>query len=164
MNFKLCSKSLYFLGLFCFFLIAAPLFSGGAEQIKIEDIKAIFPEGASIEKASGSIWFLVFNKDRKLVGKAALTSPYCDDIKGYGGAIPLLVGVDTKDEIRGIIILPNKETPGIVDVINKSGFLDSFIGFKLEDLDKKHIDSVTGATITSEAIIKILKVFYKKAK
>lgn len=84
---------------------------------------------------------------------------------GYGGAIALIVGVDTQGEIQGVrVVPPHNETPGLGDSIEtkKSDWIYSFDGRALGNPDdagwavKKdggEFDSFTGATITPRAVV-----------
>ena len=69
--------------------------------------------------------------------------------RGYGGSISLLVAIDTTDRVAGVRVVSHHETPGIGDVIetNRSGWILNF-GSRAAT-----IDGVTGATITTRAVI-----------
>ena len=90
-------------------------------------------------------------------------------IKGYGGDINLLVGVDQKGTVSGVKILSMLETPGLGALASGSGnlkghpfsFLGQFIGKSIRDKLKAKDDvvAITGATITSQAVADgVLKV------
>ncbi len=79
---------------------------------------------------------------------------------GYAGAITVLVGFDLKSHIQGIKILSHTETPGFGANATKSTFIDQFLQ-KLPPLKvvksvpkDDEITAITGATITSDAIVK----------
>lgn len=69
--------------------------------------------------------------------------------RGYGGAISLLVAIDATHRVTGVRVVDHHETPGIGDVIepNRTSWI---LGFGSRDGD---IDAVTGATITTRAVI-----------
>lgn len=78
--------------------------------------------------------------------------------EGYGGAIELMVGVDTEMSIEGVQILSHSETPGLGANITKENFLHQFIDKKApltlvkgtaQDSD---IVAISGATISSTAV------------
>jgi len=84
--------------------------------------------------------------------------------RGYAGSILMLIGIDTDGRITGLEILSQNETPGLgakcIEV--KRGqtepwFLKQFIGKDASSLSLKNIEAITGATITSDAIIKAAK-------
>jgi len=85
---------------------------------------------------------------------------------GYSGNINMLVGIDNKGNITGIEVLSQTETPGLgarcVEI--KQGqkqpwFLAQFRGKSAEGLTLKGIEAITGATITSEAIVNGVKKY-----
>jgi len=84
---------------------------------------------------------------------------------GYSGEIKTLVGVDQKDKILGIRVITHKETPGLGDYIevDKSHWIKNFNLKSLDEMGEKEwavkkdggdFDYVSGATITSRAVIK----------
>ena len=102
---------------------------------------------------------------------------YCFNASGAGFAdtIELLVAVDSKfEKCKGFAVMYSQETPGFGDKIVPTGvgtFSDEFIGSpcpkgseKLKvvktgdktNRDDKEIVAITGATITSEAVTKIV--------
>jgi len=83
---------------------------------------------------------------------------------GYGGTIELLVALEptnlssTDDLIlRGLSVISHSETPGLGDKIIQSFFLDQFqeVFFSGIELSKTggDIDAISGATISSKAVI-----------
>jgi len=79
--------------------------------------------------------------------------------KGFGGAIGLMVGVNTKDDkIVGIGVTTHGETPGMGSKAKDDPtFVKQFKGLPFKDpftvkADGGQIDAITGATITSRGI------------
>lgn len=86
------------------------------------------------------------------------------ETKGYSGTIVMLVGFDFKGEIKGIKILTLQETPGLGSKINevrqgekKPWFLRQFEGRAADGLDLKGIQAISGATISSRAVLEGVK-------
>ena len=87
---------------------------------------------------------------------------------GFADKIKLLVATDEKTEkLLGIAVLKTNETPGFGDKIKKEKFRDQFVGCPIKeellvilrgDRDKadSEIVSITGATISSEAVTDIV--------
>ncbi|MEA2036945.1 MAG: RnfABCDGE type electron transport complex subunit G [Nanoarchaeota archaeon] len=75
---------------------------------------------------------------------------------GYSSTIQALVGIDQNDEITGVDIVYQQETPGLGANIEKEPFLKQFIGMRKDSVkikkDGGEIDAITGATISSRAI------------
>ncbi len=73
--------------------------------------------------------------------------------KGYGGAIEVLVGINSENSIEAIEILSHNETPGLGAKAAEPGFKSQFKGKDATSPVKKDgISAVTGATITSDAV------------
>jgi len=77
--------------------------------------------------------------------------------KGYGGDIDILIGLEDETTIKGITIISQSETPGLGSRIAESSFADRFVGLDIGDValkqDGGQIDAITGATISSGAVV-----------
>jgi len=91
--------------------------------------------------------------------------------QGYQELIKLLIAYDrTNQRLKGIKVLQSKETPGLGDrIITDRAFLSQFEDFELTQtplsLTKKgkgkgpsNIDGITGATISSKAVVQIINL------
>jgi uncharacterized protein with FMN-binding domain len=87
------------------------------------------------------------------------TKDIAPEVKGFGGHIEMLVGLERDDSIKDIRVLTHSETSQYASGITEPGFLDQFKGMSLEDgfIVGEDIDAVTHATISSKAIAMILK-------
>jgi len=83
---------------------------------------------------------------------------------GYAGRIRLLVAVGVDGEVKGVRVAEHRETPGLGDRIEarKSGWILGFRGLRSDetptgawtlDRDGGAFDRLTGATITSRAVL-----------
>jgi electron transport complex protein RnfG len=76
---------------------------------------------------------------------------------GFQGNIVLMVGTDPRvSKISGIIVLESVETPGLGDKIKAEGFLGQFYPMEIPTAGTVSIDTITGATISSVAVEKII--------
>ena len=84
---------------------------------------------------------------------------------GYSGNIQLALATDARGKVLGVNILAHQETPGLGDKIerSKSSWIEQFDGLSLQTQSKEYFkvtkdggefDSLTGATITSRAMVK----------
>ncbi|MCX6090828.1 MAG: RnfABCDGE type electron transport complex subunit G, partial [Candidatus Atribacteria bacterium] len=77
--------------------------------------------------------------------------------KGYGGPIILLLALSTQEnELMGMKVLDNQETPGLGSEITKPGFQNQFTGKSMDDAFElnQDIQAISGATISSRAVVK----------
>jgi electron transport complex protein RnfG len=95
--------------------------------------------------------------------------------QGFADKIELVVAVDKNfEKIAGFNVLVSNETPGFGDRIKSSYYRSQFVGAPAEKLqlvktgDPKKIDSeivsITGATVSSEAVIGIINTFLIRIK
>jgi len=64
-----------------------------------------------------------------------------------------MIALDTKKVILGVQLLPNVESPGYVQRVQQAGFFNSWNGLSIKKAKKKQVDTVSGATFTSRAVI-----------
>jgi electron transport complex protein RnfG len=113
----------------------------------------MFPEADIFEPIpEKEIYLKVIDKDNILLGYLFITEKY-----GYSSSIQTMVGIDTEFTIKKIKIISQSETPGLGAKCSLPSFTDLFIGKNQSQiiLDKNggEITSITGATITSRAIV-----------
>jgi Na+-translocating ferredoxin:NAD+ oxidoreductase subunit G len=74
--------------------------------------------------------------------------------RGYGGPVPVLIGLDLTGRIIGVKVEDLKETPGLGLKAREDWFGRQFLGLDSTVALKKEggtIDAISGATITSRA-------------
>ena len=87
---------------------------------------------------------------------------------GYNAPIDLLIGVDADSKVTAVRAVRYRETPGLGDMINheKSKWIEQFRGKSLlvppretwlVKQDEGQFDSITGATVTSRAVVAAVK-------
>lgn len=139
---------------------------------KIEHNRAIELKKAILTVMPGVESYEILNESKKIykalddkdqtVGYAFTTEG-----SGYQGTIKILVGITPQlDKLTGIIVLENIETPGLGAKISDKEFQDQFRSISLRNpleyvLNKKpqkenQVQAITGATISSRAVIKII--------
>ena len=84
------------------------------------------------------------------------TVGYCDDIIGFKGTIPMVITIEN-GVVSEIEVLENHETPRYLDKVIESGLLEKFYGKSVADVADLDVDCVSGATYSSNAIIKSVK-------
>ena len=85
------------------------------------------------------------------------------DVQGFLGATPLKIYIQ-KNKVVKIEAMKNQETPKYFLKVKKH-LLDKWNGMKVKDAKKMKVDAVTGATYSSEAVIKNVQLgldYYSK--
>ena len=127
-----------------------------AAEVSAEQLKGFFPGAASISE-----WDVdrgerhVLDADGKELGYFVQTSPAGDKIVGYSGPTNVLIAFGPDDRIVGMQILSSRDTRDhVADVLKDQRFLQAFNGLKWDEAGvKTDVDAVSGATLTSLAIV-----------
>jgi NosR/NirI family transcriptional regulator, nitrous oxide reductase regulator len=99
----------------------------------------------------------VFDENGELLGYFVLSEGIADKVKGYAGPTPVMVAESPEGDILGIYILASGETPAFLDLVKNSGILENFAGLHKSNAAKIKVDAVTGATLTSRALIETVR-------
>lgn len=151
--FLICSIAAGFLA--SIFKIAEPKIS---EQRRLEEDRAIkevleqIPEAIEKVEKEGLIFYKAKDSQSNL-----LAYVFIAEARGYSSDIKIVVSMNPEAEIIAIKILEHQETPGIGSRVEENEFLNQF---KNKGVDEQ-FDTITGATISSRAVIDSLK---KKAQ
>ena len=78
------------------------------------------------------------------------------DVEGFNGPTPVEISV-VKGRITRIKLLPNQETPSVLQIVIDEGLLKALDGKTVEEASKVKLDAVTGATYSSKAIIENIR-------
>jgi len=93
------------------------------------------------------------------------TTNLAKDVEGYNGSTPLKIYIK-KDKVERIEFLKSMETPKYYAKVKKA-LMDKWNGLKVKDAKTLQVDVVTGATYSSEAVIKNVQAgldYYQKNK
>ncbi|KMO86966.1 RnfABCDGE type electron transport complex subunit G [Megasphaera cerevisiae DSM 20462] len=136
------------------FFVTGPTAKAKAEEMKEQSMKNLVPDADKFVAVEGKKDTFIAEKGGQKVAYIIPTAP-----KGYGGPIKMLTAVSTDGSVIDFVMLEANETPGLGDNASKPPFRGQFKGKKLENLevtkeksDKKHIQAMTGATISSRAV------------
>lgn len=89
-------------------------------------------------------------------GYVVNTATLGKDVIGYADVIPVKVYIK-KNKVEKIEFLKNKETPKYFARVKKA-LLNKWDGLKTKDAAKLQVDGVTGATLSSDAVIKNVRL------
>lgn len=93
------------------------------------------------------------------------TTETCKDIRGFGGAVPVLMEVSAKGRITSLTALPNEETPGFFKRVIRAALTDTFVGMSVRQaLASDMPDAVSGATYSSKALIANMRKAFEQAQ
>ena len=90
---------------------------------------------------------LTKQKDITIINTTSLAT----DIEGYVGQTPVKVYIQN-DKVLRVEALENEETPKYFDMVVK-GLMKKWNGKPVKTAEKQKVDVVTGATVSSEAVI-----------
>lgn len=138
--------------------VTKPIIIKNEQASEEKAMKALIKEAESFENVDGIEdevikKVVITKKGTETVGYIVRLEP-----NGYGGAIKLLIGINSEGVVKGISILEHSETPGFGANAEKKSFKDQFIDkvaplkVSKNNLSEDEIEAITGATITSTAI------------
>lgn len=142
------------------------------EKTEKEALTAVLKEASSFVKEKD--YYKGLNSENDVIGYAFIGSG-----KGYSSTLRIMIGIDIECNIKGIKILSQQETPGLGarvdsvavgetlwDVLRGKKIVTKEPWFQAQFRDKKldEVQAITGATITSDAVVEIVKEAIDKFK
>jgi len=101
--------------------------------------------------------YSIIETDGNRSGTVISFEPDENDLSGYGGRIRVYVKLNNENKILSVEIGDNSETPGFIEMIKNSGFLNSWNGLNAAEAMNKKVDTITGATMSTKAIEQMVK-------
>ncbi len=139
---------------------------------KVNAIKQVLPEFNNnlveqvrlikSDKAKDSIEIYTGMMDDKPIGTAVIGSSE----KGYSGLVKIMVGFNPDESIKNIVVLEQKETPGLGTKMKGEKFIRQFRGKKPSEFNLKpkkdggDVDALSGATISTRAFGEAIQLAY----
>jgi len=136
------------------YAFTAPRIADTQARLTLSGLEEVMSAHKYVEVIPDTLWEALDSSDNKL-GIVFRVFP-----QGYGGPIPITVGLDTEGVITGIRIASAAEglveTPGLGAKITEPDFTDQFKDKCLADVnlaqDGGEIQAITAATISSRAV------------
>lgn len=138
--------------------VTAPIIDKLAVETEIKSRQTVFPEADSFGEAKisddGTSIVAAFDESGNVIGYVVVNTA-----KGYGGDISVMTGVDTEGKVKGVNILSHGETAGLGAKAAEKDFRSRFEGLvqgitvSKDKPGENSIDAITGATITSRAVV-----------
>lgn len=131
------------------------------EKTMMQSMKSVCPDADSFDEVKTdndkASLYKALDKDKNVIGYAVSTSA-----KGYGGSIGVMTGIANGEIIAVNVYDTSNETPGLGTNTSKDMFTDGFKGDISKEFavkkdakgEQKSVDAVTGATISSRAVVK----------
>ncbi len=121
-------------------------------EIPFNEIKEIFPEAEKAFKENENL-YVIESKEGKKLGKIIDGRKASENFYGYAGHVPLIIGLTTDNKIIKLAFLENNETPSFFEHVKEECRFDKWNGLTTEKAVETKVDAVTGATMSSSAII-----------
>jgi NosR/NirI family transcriptional regulator, nitrous oxide reductase regulator len=132
-------------------------------------LKQLFPAAVAFSpKASDPPHYTAFGPgpagNQPVLGYAFLTTDLIPLERGYGGPIVMLVGLDLKGLMTGLIVVNHREPYGDFS-IDRPQFANQFRGKDVRDAFKlgEDIDAVSRATITMSSAVRAIRGSVRRA-
>jgi electron transport complex protein RnfG len=121
-------------------------------ELALVDVMPLADHFDPVKSGEEILYYRALDADNKLVGYS-----FFRDQSGSQSVITLAGGIDTEYRVTGIKIMTHAETPGLGAKIIESAFTEQFKGVAESDLllskNDGAIDAITGATVSSQAVI-----------
>ncbi len=138
--------------------VTAPIIADLAVETERKSRQIVFADAADFGEAKisedGTSVVAALDENSNTIGYVVVNSE-----KGYGGDISVMTGVDLNGKVTGVNILSHSETAGLGANATSEKFRDKFIGLiegitvSKDKPGENSIDALTGATITSRAVV-----------
>lgn len=115
------------------------------------------------EKVSDSVEIYPAYLNNQFVGAAVIGSTE----KGFSGLVKIMIGFNPSGVVENVVVLEQKETPGLGTKMAEDKFLKQFKGANLSTFNLKvkkdggEVDALTGATISTRAFCDAAQTAYE---
>lgn len=136
------------------YILTKPIIAQQELSSERESISAFLPNIDKIEKIEneGKVYYKCYSQGRLIGYGLVIFAP------GYSSEIKVMIAVDKQKIIKGIKVLEQQETPGLGSKIAEDEFTEQFKNKKAEELILgENIDAISGATISSKAVIETVE-------
>lgn len=137
--------------------------SSGGQQLSL--VQSLVPAAAELRSTQlleiGC--YEILDASSTTIGFAAFTLPDTSSVLGFSGPTNVLVILDSRAAVVDSAIIESADTRDHVDSIRQSSrFLSQLVGKPLPQLSTVTLDGVSGATLTSLAIVESLRLRFRR--
>ena len=126
-------------------------------HLTVDNVRPFLEDVTKVEKDGDSCIFNIYGKSGEVEAKAISILPGEDNPGGYGGKIRIAVGLDLEGKVLGVYPVDYNETGSFIEMLTNRGFFDSWRGLSAIKALNKDVDTVTGATMSTRAVISMVK-------
>ncbi len=160
---KLSANSIYNC-IVVFLILVAVAIRGGAtfEWLKpqeevtysLSDIQKVVSDATALDENSDNS-ITILDKNDNVISKALYSRNFDAKFQGYAGETPLMIYFNQDNVITNVQLLQNEESPEYIAHIAQKGLFASWNDLPVDTITAlKSVDAITGATYSSNAIIK----------
>lgn len=132
----------------------APKILAQNKETEEKTLAEVLPEAEKFEPVVSStgenIYYKAYDKNNKIIGYAFKAAG-----KGYSSVVETMVGMDLGGNVAAVKILSQNETPGLGSRVAEPSWTGQFSGKSVLGLSE--VQAITGATISSRAVINSVK-------
>ncbi len=123
----------------------------------LSDIQKVVSDATSLEEDPDKI-INILNEDDNVISQALYSRNFDAKFQGYAGETPLMIYFNKENVITNVQLLQNEESPEYIEYIAQKGIFESWNDLPVDTITAlKSVDAITGATFSSNAIIKTVQ-------
>ena len=131
--------------------------SNAKTDIQLSTAQELFPQARSLSPGEDRV--KVLDESDNQIGFVRQTSPASDDIVGFSGSTNVLIGFSPDERILGLRVIRSGDTRDHVrQVVEDEQFMLAMNGLTADEAKRKSVDAVSGATLTSLAMLESVAV------
>ncbi len=123
----------------------------------IEIVRKLFPGASEAVPGFPETRFSIVDSAGGILGEVLCSGAETENIYGYAGPTPVMIGFGPDGRIRGVVLLPNYESTSFVQYLQDLGFFSSWDQMTPGEAMRAPVDAVTGATLTTVAIVQTVR-------
>lgn len=125
------------------------------EKPTVSELELLGCGGGSLDEIEQGVWRVVQGGSDE--GVVLNSAAFASHVYGYAGIVPLFIFVDRQGVIVRVALAANDESPDFLSHVAGSGLLDTWNGQPVAAAGDVKADVVSGATMTSSAVIETMK-------
>lgn len=122
----------------------------------LDDIHKVYPAAEKFVLTDKNN-YQTLNANNEVIGNFIASNNFIESNSGYAGEINVLIGFSVDKIIQGVVLLDNVESRDYVRQVNTPEFMNLWTGKRLDEAPTMRVDGVSGATFTSNAVIRAVK-------